>query len=708
MARAVLQIDVDTSGVRRAMGDLRGTARTAQAAMTAEARRATAQRDRIARDETRFKQRMDIETVRSQRDADRARAQSATQASRERIAASNREARVDVARMQTTTQLFIASERAKTRAVEREEKQRTRAAQTEERARVSAARAAAREVTRTDRERTRAGRDIGYGLRRGLNVGGDAALNVGRVAYSQIRDARRQRADSENTLNSAFYQARLTGPEAAASRARLETELATGSLRGMSMEDVAGGISQAQTQFNVLAGATPQARSAAMERQIQLLAFARNTYQSPGEVLRVAGMLEQQGVTGADQMNTIRSMTGMAQAGSIELGNVTREALGPLMQNIARSVSAGMDPAQRARAVQSATLETMAVGEVTARAGGRSRDMLNALAKTRGSITNERTQENLYARLRNQGGAEGQALASRMFTVQNGRARLNEGTSAVGFLSQLVAGFGGDVNRVGNLVGAGGPGAPMVLDAQQRRLMLLLASQGQGGQSIAQNITSMQREGASFSEADVQRGRGLRDAEQLTAINAAETARLNALNDGTSSVVRFARALDDFTARNPIGSAALQSGGGLLGGILGGALFPRIGTALAGTRAGQAVLGLTGRAAALPGQIAGGAAGAGRAALGAAGALYAGLSFGGATSGTDFEENQRRAAATAEWVRSQGGMSVGNTTASRTPPTADEIGRAVATALQSSPLTIDPVTAAHAASQNATQPARRP
>ena len=33
MARAVLQIDVDTSGVRRAMGDLRGTARTAQAGL---------------------------------------------------------------------------------------------------------------------------------------------------------------------------------------------------------------------------------------------------------------------------------------------------------------------------------------------------------------------------------------------------------------------------------------------------------------------------------------------------------------------------------------------------------------------------------------------------------------------------------------------------------------------------------------------------
>lgn len=671
--------------------------------MTAEARRAAAQRDRIARDEIRHKQRMDIETVRSQRDADRARTQSAAQSSRERIAASNREARIEVARLQTSAQLFIASERAKTRAVEREEKQRTRTAQAEERKRVADARAAARDL---DRSRSRAGRDIGYGLRRGLNVGGDAALNVGRVAYSQIRDARRERAESENALNGAFNQVGVGVTEAASLRGLLERELATGSLRGMSMEDVAGGISSAQEQFNVLGGANAQQRQAAMERQIQMLAFARNTYQSPEEVLRVAGMLQQQGVSGGDQMTMLRTMTGMANTGAIGLGAMTRTALGPLMQNIARSTTAGMSAEQRSRAVRDATLETMAVGEVTARAApGSARDHLNALAKTRGSITNERTQENLYNRLVQSGGIQGKDLAAQMFTRVGGRQRLNEGTSAVGFLSQLVAGFGGDVNRVGNLVGAGGPGAPMVLDAQQRRLMLLLASQGQGGQSIAQNVANMQREGSTFSDADVTRGRGLRDSEQLTEINAQETKRLNALNDTSDAVVRFGRALDNFTAEHPIGSAALQTGGGLVGGLLGGALFPRIGTALAGTRAGQAVLGLTGQAAALPGQIAGGARVAGRAALGAAGTLYTGLSFGGATSGTDFEENQRRAAATAEWVRSQGGGGAANAA-----PTAREIGTEVAAALRANPptATIDPVTAAHAASQNATQPARRP
>ena len=663
--------------------------------MTAEARRGAKDREKAARDEERARRRAEGEALRAKRAAERAATSAANRESRERIAAANREARAssDAARRAMLT--ARATEREKTRTVEREERQRTRATEREERQRTAMRLREARQAAQVSRTQARAGRDIGIGVRRGLNVGGDAALNVGRVAYSEIRDARRQRAESDNVLNGAFYQARIGGPEATAMRARLEQEVATGSLRGLSMESVAAGLAGAQTQFNVLAGGSQAERAQGLERQIELMRFARNTYQDPGEVLRVAGMLQQQGVTGADQMATIRSMTGMAQAGSIELANVTRDALGPLMQNIARSVNANMTAEQRSRAVQSATLETMAVGEVTARAGGRSRDMLNALSKTRASITNERTQETLYARLRQQGGAQGEALASQMFTVQNGRARLREGTSAVGFLSQLVAGFGGDVNRVSNLVGAGGPGAPMTLDAQQRRLLLLLASQGQGGQTIAQNVTAMQREGASFSQADVERGRAMRDAEQLTAIRSAEEQRLRALNDGTSSVVRFSRSLDDFVSRNPIGAAALQSGGGLIGGILGGALFPRIGAALAGTRVGAAVAGVpasAGGAGTAAGIGAGGAAlvaGGALAMAGAARTAITGDTVGGGRASTLDRVNAGLAALTP-------GAAVGEM--------ARQIGGAVSSALvnamRASPLVaqIDPHTAAHARS----------
>lgn len=598
MARAVLTIEADTSSVVRAMGDLRGVARASQAAMTAEARRGAKDREKAARDEVRQQHRLDLEGLRSARDAARGRTAVEVAQIRARTAASTQASREEMQRQRLTTALYLNSERARTAATTREEAARTRATQAEETRRMRLRAQMARESVRQQRaaERDRIG--TGTAIARGGMAAGRAAGAFATGAHGMFQDARRQRAATESTLNSAFYQARIGGPEAAGMRERLQREVASGSLRGLSLETVAEGLSAAQTQFNVLGGASPQARAQGMDRQIALMGFARNTYQDPGEVLRVAGMLQQQGVTGADQMSTIRAMTGMAQAGSIELANVTREALGPLMQNIARSVTAGMTADQRSAAVRSATLETMAVGEVTARAGGRSRDMLNALSKTRGSITNERTQENLYARLRG-AGPQGQALAASMFTMQNGRARLNEGTSAVGFLSQLVAGFGGDTNRVTNLLGAGGPGAPMVLDAQQRRLLLLLASQGQGGESIAQNVATMQREGSRFSAADVERGRQMRDEEAATTLQANEETRLNALTDNTSKLVRLSTSIDSWVRANPLAAQGVQSGGGLLGGLLGGAAAP----ALARTAArvlpalapvGQAVTGVTG------------------------------------------------------------------------------------------------------------------
>ena len=74
----------------------------------------------------------------------------------------------------------------------------------------------------------------------------------------------------------------------------------------MNMEDVAGGgISQAQTQFSVLSGCDMRTRSARWSVRFKLFRFAllNSAKYRRGAVSR--GMLEQQGVTGADQMNTI-------------------------------------------------------------------------------------------------------------------------------------------------------------------------------------------------------------------------------------------------------------------------------------------------------------------------------------------------------------------------------------------------------------------
>ena len=164
----------------------------------------------------------------------------------------------------------------------------------------------------------------------------------------------------------------------------------------------------------------------------------------------------------------------------------------------------------------------------------------------------------------------------------------------------------------------------MVVGSPIRTLISALASQGSGGRTIAENVQRMQAEGTRFGAADIERGRALVETEQRTAMQSAEEKRLNALNDGTNAVVRFSNALDDFSKSSPILSTALQTGGGLVSGVLGSAMINRLGASAAGgtglaARAVQALTGVGGEAAAV---TAGGqAAGAGGAAAGAGGAL---------------------------------------------------------------------------------------
>jgi hypothetical protein len=617
MPRAVLEIDATTAGIVAAFGQIRTQAQETErvvrasmgnlfAGIPAGSRRAqqSVYRDsqQITRDQERAAQASVRAFVRAEEQKRRA-----AQLTAEGRARAERQAS-EIARAEAQRRGLTAEQEARvrttaiervTRAVEREERQQTAVA--------------SREAARRERN----ARTIGHGIRRGLNVGGDAAMPVAREAHSQIQDARRQRAESEHTLNAAFYQAGIGGDQAGSMRRQLETALATGPLRGLSMDQVASGIMAAQTQFSVLSGGTPAARQQNFQRQLQLAEFARSTFQDPAEVMRVAGMLSQQGVTGADQMATIRSLTGMAQAGSIELSTLTSTALGPLMANISRSVSSTMAPEARAAAVQRATAETMAVGEIGAAAGLTPRDSLNALAKMRSSVENPLMAERLNTRLRATGRAD---LADQLIARdRRGQFHLRE-RSPVALMSSLVSGMGGDANAVSNLLSAGGRNAAMVLDSQQRRLILGMASQTGSGQTIAQRVSEMQAAGTRFGVADIERGRALVETEQRTELQSAEEQRLKALTEGTSAVVRFSNALDNFSKSSPILSTALQTGGGLVSGVLGSAMINRLGAAAAGgtgltARAVQALTGVGGEAAAV---TAGGqAAGAGGAAAGA-------------------------------------------------------------------------------------------
>ena len=604
MATAVLKIIGDSAGLVNALGEAQRMARSTAAAISASARRSEQEQVRAARNATVASEREARRSVSAQLSAHRQIAQSARLTAEARERAEKEATRI--AQTEARARGLTAAQEADLRA--RALRGLTTQAISEERRMTAAAR---REATERSRLVSRA--------TRGVSAVGGAVVSGGSTIHSEIQATRRRRATTESTLNDALYQGGIVGGDAAAMRAQV---MRFAGARGMDPQALAEGILQAQTQFSVLAqpGVSPQA---ALQQQLDLAEFAQATRQDPGEVMRVAGMLGQQGITGTDQRAAIMQMTGMAQAGSIELANMTREAMGPLMQNIARSVNAGMTPHERTAAVRAATMETMAVGEVTARSGGRSRDMLNALAKTRGSITSDRTQTNLYERLQG-GGAQERALAASMFERRDGHMRLRQGTTAVGFLSQIVSGLGGDTNRAMNLLSAGGPGSPMILDAQQRRLMLLLASQGQGGRTIAENVSAMQTQGLAFDERRVQQGREMAQGETATQLQREENARSEALGNNTSALNQLSNTIAGIAANNPILSAATSAGGGLLGTLAAGRAGSVVAPLLArGSALGAGVVARLGAGAAAGGA---GTAGAGvAAALGVAGAAGYGI-----------------------------------------------------------------------------------
>lgn len=698
MPRAVLQIDADTSGLLAAFAAVRGAAKAAEADVKASmgnaVRASTAgyqRTGRVARDEA-------VRTARAEEQgAQRSlaafvRAEDQKRRALAMTAASRRRAETDATK--------FAQDEARKRGLTGEQEARVRQGALERFTRQYES-AEKRQTAIAQREasaRSRQGSQIGTGLRRGLNVGRDAAFNVAREAHSQIQDARQRRAASEHTLNAAFFQAGIGGNEATAMRSRLQREIATGGLRGLSMEDVAGGLMEAQRQSSVLTGASPAERAQRFNDQIGLMRFARNTYQDPSEVLRAGGMLSKQGITGAAQMDVLRNMTGMAQAGSIELSTVMSTALGPMMANIARSTSSGQTPEARAASVRSAVLETMAVGELTSAGGLTPRHALNALAALRTEVTSPVMAGRVRQRLIGEGRTD---LADRL-TSQDAQGRVTlRNQSAVGFVSDLMQGMGGDTNAVTNLLRSGGSRSAMVLGSPVRTLISALASQGSGGRTIGENVARMQAEGSTFGADDEARGAALVEGERQTALQSAEETGLNALTNNTDAVVNLSQQFADWAKRNPLESSTLNSIGGLVSGVVGGAVLPRIGAWLAGTGVGSFLTGTAARGAA--GAAAGGlATGGGAAASLSPPALLASLlSFGGAFGGVEQADVGRQQREGAEWERQSGRLSAQARAAGTAPPTAAEIGLAVAAALAQQPITatVAPVDAAHAASQ---------
>jgi hypothetical protein len=223
-------------------------------------------------------------------------------------------------------------------------------------------------------------------------------------------------------------------------------------------------------------------------------------------------------------------------------------------------------------------------------------------------------------------------LAGQLVQTDASGTRTLRNQDPIAFMSAMVSGFRGDTNAVTNALGAGGPGTKaMVIDAPMRALINAMASQTGSGETVQQRIARMQATGASFGAGDIGRGAAMVEGEQQTALRSAEATRDDALTDNTSAIVNLSNQFATWSTANPIASSAMQSGGGLLGGILGGATFSRAGTALAGTRVGGLLTGATSLGSTLAAAKASGLAALGG--MGSLGATLAG-SVGAAGAGT--------------------------------------------------------------------------
>lgn len=404
--------------------------------------------------------------------------------------------------------------------------------------------------------------------------------------HGQIQDARQRRAASGRRFAGSFFQAGADATESAALRAR-----ATSFARenGINSADLASAIGAAQTEFSVL-NVTDQQRASGMSAQdarrenlnqaLQNAMFARNTDQDMGEVMRVAGMLGQAGITGDSQRQTLLALTGMAQRGAIELGAVTRTALGPLQGRMATAVARlgpNASDQDRAAAQRRAIMQTFAEMEVAKSLGQSPRAVGNNLRNLEGALTDPNVQRRMLHNIN----------ASTMSQEQKNRARdalferrsdgsyhmrANVANSPYELARAMQTGFSGNSELMSNVFGGGGHGNPQSLQRNWRTMLALFMGGGGAGTNndrIQQLLSGM---GTDFTEQDVLRGTSIFANDDQSQLNRDQETRDQALTDNTNEIVKLSNQFASFTANNPFTVTAMQA----LGGAFGGSFLSRI------------------------------------------------------------------------------------------------------------------------------------
>lgn len=590
MARAVLEIDADTSGLIAALGDAeraakraedgarrmgsayRDSARQAAAAERAvvnEAQRAVAASARAEQQKIRAARMSADARKRAEEEATRVAADEA----RKRGLSSEQEARVKQNALERYTRVYEQEERRQTAAAEREAAKRRQAAQRA----FNEWRAYRIEEGRTSTNRAAS-------VVSAIGTAAQGAAGAAGTAYGMIREARASRAGAERAIGNALFQAGGSREDVTSA---MQTVTQFAQREGISTDTVAQAMQAAQTEFSVFG----DARTNADERRARLAAFldnvklARNTGNDEAEFSRLAGLFSSQGFDPGLQRQLLLYAAGAAQRGAVEVGAITRQSMPAITARMGLAMSAartaGTDPQQAAvREFREAMAELEVVrgtqGATPRDAGNAIRNVTQSL---RGNVTQDRLRTNIVTAL-----GQNSALEQQIFEddpTRRGEKRLRaQYTNAL----DLVAAFGEqrlNADQFMNLTRGGGHGNPLSLLSNERRVLGNLLNADAEGRTGIGRIRELRDPGVALTDADVARGAGIFGGDEQARLARLEETRLNALTSNTSSVDRLTNAIDRVNATNPIASKVVPGAAAGLVGLLGVKPLGVIGAALA-------------------------------------------------------------------------------------------------------------------------------
>lgn len=628
MSGITLTILGDASGVKRAFGQVVSAQRSANAALSADDRATSERRrrgydtdakaaERAEKEKTRAAQREAKERQRVEAAADREKKKIADRAARDaeaaekaktRATAQESKLRAQLAAQETRTWEEEARERIRsqeraeqrvTRDVERYIKQRKRLREQE-----------ARERDANDRENRSRGGAVGQALY-------GAGSQFASAAHGIIQGARTEVASIDASVSDAVYQSGGGRSDITHSTQRV-MEFARE--HNMSSSEIASALQAAQTEFSVLGDkdTSSDVRNRRVETFLQTALLARNTGNNVTEFGRLAGLFNDTGMDPETQRRLMLYTAGAAQRGSIEAGAVTRTAMSSIRrrigQAIARAQHAGTNPqaaAEREYRQAFAELEVAkGAGETPIAAG-------NAIASMNVALGSNVSQENMYTNIAH---VEDRALRGRLQTAlfdtdRSGHHRLKAQYHDSLALMQAFGANGVDMETFMNITRGGGHGNPMSLLSNQRRVLGELLNPDVSGRRGIERITDIMNT-AALGETDVARGAeafGQSDAARLTRQHEDE---LSAASD-TGLAGRMSNAYAQFTSEHPFMQQAMTTAelmyggkaahwlGSVFGGRIGAAVGARGGVGGLMSRAGSAISGLFGAAAAPAAAVAG-------------------------------------------------------------------------------------------------------